>query len=66
MAVALPTLVTGPVKLALVVTVVARVAVAALPVMEPEMGFVTVRFGVVTVPVKVGEAMFAFRAIEAA
>ena len=53
MLVALPDEVIGPVRLALVVTVPALVAVVAFPVKAPA------NVGAVTVPVNVGEALIA-------
>jgi hypothetical protein len=50
--VAFPTLVTSPVKFAFVVTVIAEVAVAALPVILPAMGLVTVKFAKIPTLVK--------------
>jgi hypothetical protein len=63
MDVAFPTEVTGPVKFAFVVTVVALVAVAALPVILPIIGFVTVKFAKVPTLVKLEPVTVEFNVV---
>jgi hypothetical protein len=63
MDVAFPTDVTGPVKFAFVITLLALVAVAALPVILPEIGFVTVKFANVPTLVKLEPVIVDFNVV---
>jgi hypothetical protein len=63
MDVAFPTEVTGPFKFAFVDTVVALVAVAALPVILPIIGFVTVKFAKVPTLVKLEPVTVEFNVV---